>query len=212
LQQFRQLTDPKGSTAPPTDASDEERANIDDALANEIEAAIQPNLDRWLMLRGRPIKGELPSLRTASRWVPFSRAGGDEAGWSDVTQDSPNRLWALLSGPRHDSVKTIEIEHELAQEWETMADTPSGPRGHIPPCLEPKARPKPPGRKKKYDKDEAPWVAVDRAELVALAVHTFVAAGAITTTQDHAGQLYQRTLASGLKLLELAGVDVAKLS
>jgi hypothetical protein len=214
LRQFREVT---GTPASPTEATDEERADADDALANEIEAAIQPNLDRWLTLRRRPRDSdEIGDHRPTSRFVPFSRAGGDEAAWSDLTKDSPNRLWALLSGPSHALATGIWAEHELVADWEAIPDTPLGPKAHVPPCLNPGptlkgAKPKPTVRKS-YDKGDAPWVAVDRAELVALAVHTFVAAGAITTTQDHAGKLYQRTLESGLKLLELAGVDVAKIS
>jgi hypothetical protein len=221
LQQFRKLTN---TTAPPTDATDEERADLDDALADKVEAAIQPHLDRWLMLRGRPIKGETPSLRTTSRFVPFNYAGdpgnpGKSLG-PTIAQDNPQRLWALLSGARHDSVKTIFREEELAAEWEGVPDVPMGPKAHLVPCLAPKAPKRSAAevarsgaRPRLQTPQDGASVPIPRALLVQMGVNTYIGAGAIgaTATGSLAKDLYTGALLTGRTLLKFAGVDVSGL-
>lgn len=205
LQQLRQLT---GTEAPPSDATDEARADADDALANELEAAIQIHLERWIMLRYRPEKGEGAGYRPTSRFVPFTWRV--EGLGESLAKDNPERFWALMSGPRHDVVKSIHAEPELAKDWESVPDTAMGPAASVPPCLKPTvAEPE----KKRRGRPAADTVPVTRARLVATAVCFFVAAGAIHASADKGNgraDLYKEAWNNGRLMLELAGVDVSR--
>jgi hypothetical protein len=210
LRQFRELTD---TLAPPSDATDEERADIDDALAGKIEAAILPNLDRWLTLRRRPQGAEeAGDHRPTSRFVPLTAADADVTD-NGLLKDDGARLWALLSGPRHDIVKAILAEPEFAAEWEVPADSPSGPAARVPPCLDPpKPRPKPvKANVPPLRLSTAVTVPILRGDLVAMAVNMYIAAGALASKADHNPKLYDGALATGRNLLALAGLDVSKL-
>ena len=199
--------------APPSSATDEERADDDDALADKIEAAIQPHLDRWVTLRRRPDGLEEASdHRPTSRWVPFVAEGDPVYTGAPTTgiacaQDNPLRLWALMSGPRHDVVQTIYREAELAQEWEGIADAPGGPLGIVPPCLQPKMA-IPPAR----EASSQGTVSVARSKLIAGGACMFIAAGAIYAGAPNiraGNQLYVNALTTARQFLELAGIDVS---